>query len=657
MNEIAEKYQGSQVGKLTEEIKKAYLAGLHILYVVTKDFDIVREAILREPIFFLTTRPTTKNVGVTMSSLGTKIQENKVVEKQNLFFGMEFLKKPNPNVPSLYVVTAQSQQMGVNTSENLNRYLKDFLDGILGFSPENNANLRKSMVIVVSPSMLDIPEEISIYCRILRVEEPSTDEVQNAIAKLVMDFDNVNLDYKPDKQSYILQLTNLTKGLSLHKISQLFSRIKSELDHVYISTNDRDAFRELENIILEEKSKLIENSAILKLIKTKKSMNKTSGMDGLSSWLQARRQLILKPEDSMAEAFISQPKGVLLAGIPGTGKSLAAKTTSAEFGNLPLLQLDMGNIMDKYQGESEHKMEEALKLAEAMSPCILWIDEIEKGIAGASGGSNGSESMKRIFGKLLTWMQEKEEKGVCCFVFATANSIDNIPPEMFRSGRFDEKFYTFLPSLHECTEIFINQIASQNKAYKNYCKKTGLPIRDLFDNDVMKESFISGILNSHHVLKAKLSTSDKKITRDNKLLTGSDIADIIQRAKLILYNTGKVAKGNTPIYQASAFCDALYAAIDEARTYGQTNAKQIVECYVKLSEYNFRSVSGKEIVPFRFLDLAADENQPLFDLASDEVATYISSLSSEYDRQLFLYMGIGINQFIERKGSNNHETK
>lgn len=645
MSAQSEKYLNSQAGKLTEEIKKAYLAGQHIVYIVTKDYAIVKQAINNEPIFFLRSKPVTQSGVTVTSSLGTKIQENKVEEKQNLFFGLESLKTLKANTPSLYVVTLRTHRSDEMLPNPLNSYLKSFIDRTIGFTSEVDVdNLKKSMIIIVTPQMIDIPIEISLYSRIIRVEEPTTDEIQSFIVNLVKEHDGIDLDFKVDKQSYILRLANLIKGLSQNKVLQIFSRIKSELDNVYISVNEKDKFRELENIILEEKSKLVENSALLKLVKTNKAMQKTSGMEGLSAWIRERKQTILSPEEAMGNAFIPQPKGVLLAGIPGTGKSLAAKTTSAEFGNLPLLQLDMGNIMDKYQGESEHKMEEALKLAEAMSPCVLWIDEIEKGMAGSSSSSQGSESMKRIFGKLLTWMQEKEERGVCCFVFATANSLAGIPPEMFRSGRFDEKFYTFLPSLKECVEIFKNQLKSQNKGYRKYCEKNGLPVRDLFAGEIFEDAFIKRILNGPDVLKHKMNADDTMVSRENKFMTGSDIEAMLQQAKLILYNEGNVAGNGLAVYQADNFSRALCQAIERIRTYGQTNVKQIVTCFVKMSEHNFKSVSGKEIVPFRFLDVSA-EGQVLFDLKSEEATQFIDGLQNDYDKQLFLYMGIATNQY------------
>ena len=524
MSAKSEKYLNSQAGKLTEEIKKAYLAGQHILYVVTKDYAVVKEAIYNEPIFFLYSKSSKEAGVVTTSSLGATTQENKVIEKQNLFFGQEALKRLSPTTPSLYVVTLKSHQVDETLPSYLNTYLKAFMDSILDLSPDSgNVNLKKSMVIVVTPKMVDVPIEISLYSRIVRVEEPTVEEVQNKIVELVKDLDNIDLDFIPDKQSFILRLTNLTKGLSLNKISQIFCRIKSELDNVYISVNNEEKFKELEQIILEEKAKLIENSALLKLIKTNKSIQKTSGMEGLSNWLQERKNIILKPDDTLAEAFISQPKGVLLAGIPGTGKSLAAKTTAAEFGNLPLLQLDMGNIMDKYQGESEHKMEEALKLAEAMSPCVLWIDEIEKGL---SGGSDSNGVTNRMIGQFLFWLQECQKE---VFVVATANDVTSLPAELLRKGRFDEMFFVDLPTKNERAEIislysqkylkvkladgFMNKIIEVSEGFSGADLES--VIRDIAyklvaeNIPLTEELFINSFLNTKSLMK----TNPEKIEK------------------------------------------------------------------------------------------------------------------------------------------------
>jgi SpoVK/Ycf46/Vps4 family AAA+-type ATPase len=152
-----------------------------------------------------------------------------------------------------------------------------------------------------------------------------------------------------------------------------------------------------------------------------------------------------------ARAFgVEPPKGVMIVGMPGCGKSMTAKATATLF-NLPLLKLDMGSLMGKYVGESEGNMRRALQVAEAVSPCVLWVDEVEKAFVGIGSGGNGSEVATRLFGYFLTWMQEKTKQ---VFVIATANDISALPPELLRKGRFDEIFYVDFPKEAERTEIF-----------------------------------------------------------------------------------------------------------------------------------------------------------------------------------------------------------
>jgi SpoVK/Ycf46/Vps4 family AAA+-type ATPase len=159
------------------------------------------------------------------------------------------------------------------------------------------------------------------------------------------------------------------------------------------------------------------------------------GLTRLKEWL-SRRKSVFRGDNSVAH--LDPPKGILLLGIQGCGKSLAAKATAGIFG-VPLLRLDFGAIYDKYHGETERKLRESLNTADVMSPCVLWIDEIEKGIAGR-GGETGTT--QRVLGTFLTWMAEKKSQ---VFVVATANDISALPPELVRKGRFDEIFFVDLP--------------------------------------------------------------------------------------------------------------------------------------------------------------------------------------------------------------------
>lgn len=655
MNEEAKKYLESQTGKLCEELKKAYLAGQNIVYIITKDYGVVKAALDMNPVYYLNSGSASQTMyGETGTSTnGTIVREGKPVMPRNLFFDEEYLNNANPKMPSFYVVTLKSRQENGIMSSNVNDYLKAFVDKLASLtstSVENLSNIKKSMVLIVTPKMVEVPLEVSLYSRIVRVEDPTNDEINDLIVKEVEEYDGLDVTKEFGFETYVTRLINLMRGLTLHKISQIFSRICSELDHVYfpvyVDNNGgkeelTNGFKELNSIVVEEKAKMLESSGILKLVKTGSSSGEPSGMKKLNVWLKARVRTIIEPEKCRAEAFINPPGGILLTGIPGTGKSLAAKVTAEAFGGIPLLQLDMGNILDKYQGESEHKMEEALKQAEAMSPCVLWIDEIEKGMAGASGDSEGNAPMKRIIGKLLTWMQEKGEKNICCFVLATANSIENIPPELFRSGRFDEKFYTFLPTKAECVEIFKNQIKRENKAYKAKYS------RDLFDIEVLSQSF-GEILDSANIID-ELGTESKEISKRNKFMTGADITAIIQRAKLKMFNEGEIDTKESPVYISENFKKAMVTAIGEQKTYSRTNAKKVFECYAKLAENNFTPVSEQEIAPFQFFDPFAKDDSPFIDLTDQTVIEHYGKLSNEYDRQLFFYVAVGVNQYLKRQ--------
>jgi SpoVK/Ycf46/Vps4 family AAA+-type ATPase len=175
------------------------------------------------------------------------------------------------------------------------------------------------------------------------------------------------------------------------------------------------------------------------------SLDDVAGMAALKRWLAVRREPFLSPHES----GLPVPKGVLLLGVQGAGKSLAAKSIAASW-QVPLFRMDFGALYDKFQGESERKLREALRVADAMSPCILWMDEIEKGLSQGDGdGDTGAG--KRMLGSLLTWMAERKTS---VFLVATANDIESLPPELIRKGRFDEIFFVDLPTPEIRSAIF-----------------------------------------------------------------------------------------------------------------------------------------------------------------------------------------------------------
>jgi SpoVK/Ycf46/Vps4 family AAA+-type ATPase len=239
------------------------------------------------------------------------------------------------------------------------------------------------------------------------------------------------------KESEKEKLAKAALGLTLSEAENAFARAMVEDGR--LDSNDVE-------VILEEKEQIIKKTGILEFVHSNLNMDDVGGLENLKRWLKKRNKSWL---ESAQKYGLPSPKGVLITGVPGCGKSLISKAISAMW-QLPLLRLDIGKIFSGIVGSSEENMRKAIKTAEAIAPSILWIDEIEKGFSGLhSNGDSGTAS--RIFGHFLTWMQEKTKP---VFVIATANNISNLPPEFLRKGRFDEVFFVDLPTHRERVEIF-----------------------------------------------------------------------------------------------------------------------------------------------------------------------------------------------------------
>ncbi|MGQ9847748.1 MAG: AAA family ATPase [Bacteroidales bacterium] len=211
-------------------------------------------------------------------------------------------------------------------------------------------------------------------------------------------------------------------------------------------------------LIIRHKEQAIKKGGLLEYIKLEEEY-KLGGLADLQKWLKRKSEVFSRITEA-EQKKVSIPKGVFLFGMPGCGKSMAAKLCAQEF-KIPLLRLDIGKIMGPYLGQSEENFRNAIKLAESIAPCVLWIDEIEKALSGVSGNSSYGthDTSVRIFGTMLTWMQEKTAP---VFVFATANNIDSIPPEFMRKGRFDELFFIDFPSKDSLKEIFEIHLKKRN---------------------------------------------------------------------------------------------------------------------------------------------------------------------------------------------------
>jgi ATP-dependent 26S proteasome regulatory subunit len=296
-------------------------------------------------------------------------------------------------------------------------------------------------VIIVSTTLV-IPKELEKFITILEMDYLNTDEIKAIIRKFISD------NAMPDvKEALIDEMAVALKGLTEFEINNLLALSYAD---------DGELTRKDLRLIFDQKQQMIKKAGILEMIPQKETIDDIGGLENLKEWL-VRKAKVYKNMNRAKTYGVDMPKGVLIAGVPGCGKSLSAKAAANLF-EVPLLRLDMGRLMGKYVGESEGNLRNAIALAEAISPCVLWVDELEKAFAGIGGGGGAADVTTRLFGNFLTWMQEKDSP---TFVVATANDITKLPPELLRKGRFDEIFYVGLPNDGEREKIFRIHIAKR----------------------------------------------------------------------------------------------------------------------------------------------------------------------------------------------------
>lgn len=285
---------------------------------------------------------------------------------------------------------------------------------------------------IILSSIYRLPAELEKYITVLQIPLPKRNELGEVLDIVA-------------KQSKVELKTNLRNRL----IDAALGMTSMEADLAYCLASVKDGFDDKSPFtVSSEKEQIIRKSGILDYFPKNESLKDVGGMENLKEWLK-KRQLAYDKE--ARDWGLKEPKGLLLLGVPGCGKSLIAKSIASSW-NMPLLRLDVGKVFQGIVGSSEDNIRKAIATAEAVAPCVLWIDEIEKGLSGvqSSGATDGSVT-SRIFSTILTWMQEKTAP---VFVVATANNINQLPPELLRKGRFDEIFFVDLPSQKEKENIF-----------------------------------------------------------------------------------------------------------------------------------------------------------------------------------------------------------
>ncbi|MEN9230037.1 MAG: AAA family ATPase [Thermostichus sp. DG02_5_bins_236] len=290
----------------------------------------------------------------------------------------------------------------------------------------------RKMLLILSHT-LEIPSDLAEEMTVVDIPLPSSEEISRLIQLYVAP---EKLKLTPLARE---QLVKACQGLSRERIRRVLARALAAKQEV----NEADI-----DLVLEEKKQAIRQTGILEFFTARENLKSVGGLDNLKAWVRVRQEAFT---EEARRYGLPNPKGVLLVGIQGTGKSLSAKTIANEW-RLPLLRLDAGRLFAGIVGESESRVRQMIQLSEAMAPCVLWIDEIDKAFGNIASGADGdSGTSRRVFGSLITWMQEKTSP---VFIVATANNVPLLPPELLRKGRFDEIFFLNLPTEAERKEIF-----------------------------------------------------------------------------------------------------------------------------------------------------------------------------------------------------------
>lgn len=341
---------------------------------------------------------------------------------------IDFIKDCNKN--AVFVMCDFHVYFGVKGRQvdyNVVRHLRDIIAEL------KTSRFRKNVIFLASELL--IPESMQKEVTIVDMPLPSLVEIKAKLDKMVTQ--NSQIDTSGLDEDGKERLCKAALGLTLQEAENAFA---------LAMVNDGKIDGKDLSIILSEKMQVIKKTGILEFINSDIKIADVGGLENLKNWLNKRNN---SWSESAKKYCLPAPKGVLITGVPGCGKSLTAKAMSAAW-QLPLLKLDFGKIFSGIVGSSEENMRKAIKTAEAVAPSILWVDEIEKSLSGMnSNGDSGTSS--RIFGTFLTWMQEKTAP---VFVIATANNISGLPAELLRKGRFDEIFFVDLPTHRERKEIF-----------------------------------------------------------------------------------------------------------------------------------------------------------------------------------------------------------
>jgi SpoVK/Ycf46/Vps4 family AAA+-type ATPase len=339
--------------------------------------------------------------------------------------------------------------------------------------------LRKNRgALVLTGSALELPTAIAHETVFYDLKLPGRDELYKVVSEAVRSLNQRKQQVQVELQDHELkELVRALSGMTLIQARQVVA---------YAALEDGKLTAEDINRILHRKAQVIQADGLLEYFPASENQANLGGFVGLKQWLKRAR---VGFSTAARDLKLPPPKGILIVGVQGCGKSLAAKTIAREW-RLPLIKLEMGRLYGKYVGESERNFRRAMTLAESMAPTVLWIDEIEKSLGNSDGGGSDGGLSRRMFGSFLTWLQEKSQE---VFVVATANDLTQLPPELLRKGRFDEIFFVDLPDEQERAAILTIHLRSHHQPLDGFNLPRLLQATHGFSGAEIEQAIISAL--------------------------------------------------------------------------------------------------------------------------------------------------------------------
>jgi ATP-dependent 26S proteasome regulatory subunit len=402
----------------------------------------------------------------------TNNPNNEGFAKRNPLQALELVERLNPETPAVFLLKDFNRFL---TDLSISRKLRN-ISRILKLQP-------KTLIIIGSD--LAIPKELQDLITVLNFQLPLEDEINQELNRLIN-----SLNIKIDSQLFE-NLTRACQGLSLERIRRVLSKIIA----TYKTIDDNSI-----SILLSEKKQIISQTEILEYASVNETVTNLGGLDNLKDWLKKRKTAFSIQASNYG---LPTPRGLLLIGIQGTGKSLTAKAIANEW-QLPLLKLDVGKLFGGIVGESESRLRQMINVAETISPCILWIDEIDKAFSNTESKSDSGTS-NRMLATFISWLSEKTKP---VFVISTANNIDLLPLEIIRKGRFDEIFFLDLPQKEEREEIFkIHLKEFRPNSWKSFDYSKLAKLSESFSGAEIRQSIIEGMYHAFYE-KREFTTDD-----------------------------------------------------------------------------------------------------------------------------------------------------